>query len=60
MVKISSSFIFTTQAELNVAPEGPCGPVKILPSRHFVTGKNEFRKKCTNFLKTPACSPVPP
>ena len=32
MVKISSSFIFTTQAELNVAPEGPFGPVKILPS----------------------------
>ena len=29
-------------------------------SAHFVTGKNELRKKCTNFLKAPACSPVPP
>ena len=27
---------------------------------HFVTGKNEFRKKCTNFLKALACSPIPP
>ena len=27
---------------------------------HFVTGKNEFQKKCTNFLKAPACSPIPP
>ena len=27
---------------------------------HFVTGKKEFRKKCTNFLKAPACSPIPP
>ena len=27
---------------------------------HFVTGKNEFREKCTNFLKAPACSPIPP
>ena len=25
---------------------------------HFATGKNEFRKKCTNFLK--ACSPISP
>ena len=27
---------------------------------HFVTRKNEFRKKCTNFLKSPACSLIPP
>ena len=27
---------------------------------HFVKGKNEFRKKCTNFLKALACSPIPP
>ena len=26
---------------------------------HFVTGKNEFRRKCTNFLKPLACSPIP-
>ena len=38
------------------------GPLKggttmtIFAMPHFVTGKNEFRKKCTNFLK----APIPP